>query len=195
MEFDEATNCVDESSPFIIRYLTKNEGSINSNAETEKFGHLKQQAYSLVGKGTALFDCEGGGECPATTNSHQQYRIMTTVDGAIITGKNTPGHSSPDKPGAHMGLDLQFLRFVDGFDFAIGPITLECTSDEAKTAPDEWICNVKAELQGAPIDLVVAISLPIELEKVKPVDEPGCSVFQDGGGDLPIVEPPDEPPV
>ncbi len=86
-----------------------------------------------------------------------------------------------------MGLDLQFVRFVDGFPSpAIGPITLECSSEEATTTPKFWFCNVKAELQGV-ISPVFALTLPIGLEKVNPLDVPACSVFQDGGGALLII--------
>ena len=51
------------------------------------------------------------------TGTEQQDRIMATVDGTIITGKehhngnNESNNGSPDEPGAHMGLDVQFLRF------------------------------------------------------------------------------------
>ncbi|MBA2591110.1 MAG: hypothetical protein M3495_02725 [Pseudomonadota bacterium] len=88
--FDHATT-VDGGPPLIVRYLTDNEGSINSNAEVRNFYHLKQQAYSLVGKGTALFNVRNGDQCQAepcanTEPNGHQVRIMTTLDGTIITG-------------------------------------------------------------------------------------------------------------
>jgi hypothetical protein len=65
----------------------------------------------------------------------EQFRIMTTLDGTIITGEENDKNNvhSPDKPGAHMGLDVQFVRIVNGTfpidsiapdtipPFAIGP--------------------------------------------------------------------------
>lgn len=94
-----------------------------------------------------------------------------------------------------MGLDLQFLRFVNDEGSNIGPITLECTSEEAKTAPEFWVCGAKLELQEEGIiSLVAALSLPIFLEKVRAIDVPACSVFQDTGGGLPVGEIPPPPP-
>ena len=168
----------------------------------------------MVGKAAALFH-ENGDPCvaetcpetePNETRAGTSNRIMTTVDGTIITGKehhngnNESNNGSPDEPGAHMGLDVQFLRFDNG-TLAIGPITLECTSPDVDTTPDRWLCNVKAEVQEPGfILLVTALTLPITLNKVvNPLEVPACSVFQDSGGALPIsgdlivVTPPGAP--
>jgi len=200
----DATTTTDDGPPLIVRYLTENEGSLTPE---EEFGHLKQQAYSVVGKAAALFHendengdpCVGDG-CLQNIPNGDRKRIMTTVDGTIITGKghhngnNESNNASPDAPGAHMGLDVQFLRFVNGA-LAIGPITLECTSPEVDKTPDRWVCNVKTESQGAGVTPtftppftfpVFALTLPITLQKVDPREVEACSVFQDTGGALPI---------
>lgn len=48
----DATTTTDGGPSLIVRYLTENEGSLTPE---EEFGHLKQQAYSVVGKAAALF--------------------------------------------------------------------------------------------------------------------------------------------
>jgi hypothetical protein len=136
----------------------------------------------------------------------EQFRIMTTLDGTIITREENDKNNvhSPDKPGAHMGLDVQFVRIVNGTfpidsiapdtipPFAIGPITLECTSTESNATPESWVCNVKAEFQEQFVSPVFALTVPITLEKVDPRQVEACSVFQDTGGALPIggIRPP-----
>ena len=60
----DATTTTDDGPPLIVRYLTENEGSLNSKEEAREFGHLKQQAYSVVGKAAALFH-ENGDQCAA----------------------------------------------------------------------------------------------------------------------------------
>jgi len=92
---------------------------------------------------------------------------------------------------------VQFVRFVNG-GLAIGPITLECTSPEVDKTPERWICNMKAEKQegGATPPFffpVTALTLPITLEKVDPLQVEACSVFQDTGGALPIDGTPEPP--
>ncbi|MCA1671323.1 MAG: hypothetical protein LC799_03665, partial [Actinobacteria bacterium] len=180
----DATTTTDDGPPFIVRYLTENEGRLISEEEARKLGHLKQQAYSVVGKAAALFH-ENGDQCVDATcpqtepnentepnGDREQNRIMATVDGTIITGKehhngnNESNSGSPDEPGAHMGLDVQFLRFDDG-TLAIGPITLECTSPDVDKTPDRWLCNVKAEVQEPSFSLLLtALTPPITLNKV-----------------------------
>lgn len=185
----------DGGPPLIVRYIATNVGSINSDAETKApFYHLKQQAYSLVGKGSALINldmCQTEPCANTVPNGPPQVRIMTTLDGTIITGT---GNWSPDEPGAHMGLDVQFLRFLFG-EVSIGPITLECTSEQPSKTPRFWICNTKTELNVPEVEEppeVIPLVFPVILEKVKASDVPACSVFQDGGGELPIGG---EPPV
>ncbi len=135
----------------MLRYIPVNVGSINTDTEAKQFGHLKQTAYSLVGKATVLFDdrcaTTAPADCVETTNDLPQVRLMTTIDGTIITGKLLAGYKSPDAPGAHMGINMQFLRRIPGIDqFAIGPLTLECTSPQVSATPSSWLCNVRAEI-------------------------------------------------
>jgi hypothetical protein len=182
----------------IVRYITKKVGSLTSNAEENKFGHLKQQVYSVLGKGTLLEQKEKA--CLQEPCPGEEDRLMTTVDGTIITGDHKNNNNAPDQPGAHMGLDVQFLRFndtpPDSLDAVLGPITLECSSTESKATPEKWFCNLKAEFQPAEPFTVFGLPLPITLEQVDPLEEPACSVFQDGGGELPIIPngPPTTPP-
>lgn len=44
-----ATTTSDDGPPLIVRYLTENEGSLNSQEESDAFGHLKQQASARRG--------------------------------------------------------------------------------------------------------------------------------------------------
>ncbi len=184
---------VDGGPPIVLRYIPVNVGSINTDTEARLFGHLKQQAYSLVGKATVLFDdrCDavGPANCTEPSNDLQQVRLMTTVDGTIITGKLLAGAWSPDAPGAHMGIDVQFLRTAPGtnvstenLDFAVGPLTLECTSPQTSATPAYWLCNIRAEVDVGyfPIFLQFALRAPIVLQKLPANTAAACSVFEDG---------------
>ena len=132
---------VDGGPPLVLRYIHTSVGEINTDAEARSFAHLKQVGFSLVGKATALIDfgCNGGDPavaCPESING-QQLRLMTTIDGAIITGRqlaNAP--KSPDEPGAHMGINMQLLRRLPNFRYLpVGPVTLECSSSVAGPNP------------------------------------------------------------
>ena len=178
----------DNYSPLVLRYIPVNVGSINTDTEAKTLGHLKQQAYSLVGKATVLFDerCNEGGPATCGTTTDSQFRLMTTVDGTIITGKVLAGTKPADAPGAHMGIDVQFLRTTGESqvgEFAIGPLTLECTSEQSSPTPSSWLCNVKAEIDYGYVPFFqqfVDINLPIVLEKLPANTAPACSVFRDG---------------
>jgi hypothetical protein len=180
----------DNHSPLVLRYIATSAGSINTDTEAKYLGHLKQQAYSLVGKSTVLFGerCEAA-DTGCTANDHQ-FRLMTTVDGTIITGKVLTGTKPADPPGAHMGVNVHFLRTIYGSQvltgvnaFAIGPMTLECTSETPSTAPAYWYCNVKAELAAGYAPFFwefLDINLPIVLDKLPANTAAACSVFRDG---------------
>ena len=182
----------DNYSPLVVRYIPVNVGSINTDTEARVLGHLKQQAYSLVGKATVLFGdhCDESAGPACTTNEHQ-FRLMTTVDGTIITGKVLTGTKPADPPGAHMGMDVQFLRTlygnntqsITGNDFAIGPLTMECTSEQSTPTPNYWSCNVKAEIDTGYAPFFwqfIDLNLPIVLEKLPANTAAACSVFRDG---------------
>lgn len=176
----------DNYSPLVVRYIPVNVGSINTDTEAKQLGHLKQQAYSLVGKATVLFDrrCDAAGPATTCTSTDHQFRLMTTVDGTIITGKVLLGTQPADPPGAHMGIDVQFLRRIPEYEgFAIGPLTLECTSPQPSPSPAEWFCNVKAEIDIGYVPFyqnLINLNAPIVLEKLPANSAAACSVFRDG---------------
>ena len=187
------SNTVDGGPPLVLRYIHTSVGDINTNTEAATLGHLKQVAFSVVGKATALFGdpCTGdtSGACPANFNGGYDHRLMTTIDGAIITGRLLAGTKSPDEPGAHMGINMHVLRRVHGLPVVFGPVTLECSSDVAGPNPPYWLCNIKAELgfdlqsaerSPASIFWELAYNNTIRLTRVNSNTTPACSVFQDG---------------
>lgn len=185
--FNYAAASFDGDPPLVLRYIATSAGAINTDTEARQLGHLKQQAYSIVGKATVLFDdrCATNGpeDCDVVTDDLRQIRLMTTVDGTIITGKVLAGTKPADGPGAHMGVNVHFLRRIPGLDqFAIGPLTLECTSPQTSTAPANWLCNVRAEIDVGyfPFFEQYAIGVPVLLEKLPANTARACSVFQDG---------------
>ena len=112
--------------PIVLRYIPTLVGSINTDTEARTLNHLKQKAYSLVGKSTVLFDdrcaTTGPANCPTPTNDLPQIRLMTTVDGTIIRGKAAGGPVLTGRPGSHMGINMHFLRRIPGIsELAIGP--------------------------------------------------------------------------
>jgi len=130
----------DGGPPLVLRYIATSVGAINTDTEAKQLGHLKQVAYGLNGKATVLFDdrcaTNGPADCDQTTDDLRQIRLMTTIDGTIITGKVLTGTKPADAPGAHMGINVQFLRRIPHLEeFAVGPLTLECTSPQTSTAP------------------------------------------------------------
>jgi len=189
------TNTVDGGPPFVLRYLSTKVGALTTSTESTNFYHLRQDAYSLVGKVTALieFACNGEAveQCLASNNDQHQVRLMTTADGTIITGKvATPPGWSPDEPGAHMGVNVHLLRRVGelGITQPIGPAVLECTSSQASATPQSWRCNLRLDINinaGAPFFyLPFALIGPFSLQKVNSNTTPACSVFQDGEPDI-----------
>ncbi len=178
----------DGDPPLVLRYIAQNVGAINTDTEAKQLGHLKQVAYNLNGKATALFDdrcaTNGPADCEQTTDDLRQIRLMTTIDGTIITGRVLSGTNPADAPGAHMGINVQFLRRIPYLDeFAIGPLTLECTSPQTSPAPASWLCNVRAEIDVGyfPFFQQYAFGVPVRLEKLPANTARACSVFQDGG--------------
>ena len=178
----------DGGPPLVLRYIATSVGAINTDTEAKQLGHLKQVAYGLNGKATVLFDdrcaTNGPAECDQTTDDLRQIRLMTTIDGTIITGKVVAGTKPADAPGAHMGINVQFLRRIPHLDeFAVGPLTLECTSPQTSTAPASWLCNVRAEIDIGyfPFFEQYAFGVPVRLEKLPANTARACSVFQDGG--------------
>mgnify|MGYP003383417966 CR=1 FL=1 len=180
----------DGGPPLVLRYISTSVGPLNTDAEATKYAHLKQQAYSLVGKATALIDfsCDGvdaAVACPTSING-QQVRLMTTIDGTIITGKQlTTAPLSPHTPGAHMGINMHLLRRLPNFEFIpVGPVTLECSSSQVSPYPNTWLCNIRAEfdipVKEDSIFWQFAKNHTIVLTKVYTGDSPACSVFQDG---------------
>jgi hypothetical protein len=183
---------IDGGPPLVLRYIPVNVGSINTDTEARTLSHLKQQAYSLVGKATVLFDdrcaTTGPADCVEPVNNLPQIRLMTTVDGTIITGKVLLGTYPVDAPGAHMGIDVQFLRRIPYVEeFAIGPLTLECTSPQSSPTPAYWLCNVRAEIDIGyfPFFQQFAFNVPVRLEKLPANTAPACSVFEDGRLEVP----------
>jgi hypothetical protein len=183
---------VDGGPPLVLRYIHTSVGEINSDAEAKSFAHLKQQGFSLVGKATALIDfsCHNGEPavaCDASIIDGQQLRLMTTIDGAIITGRQlADAPKSPDEPGAHMGINMQLLRRLPNFEFIpVGPVTLECSSSVAGPNPPYWLCNIRAEFdfpasRENSIFWQFAANHTVRLVKVTAAQVPACSVFQDG---------------
>jgi hypothetical protein len=178
---------IDGDPPLVLRYIPVSVGAINTDTEAKTLGHLKQTAYSLVGKATALFDdrcaTTAPADCETTTDDLRQVRLMTTVDGTIIVGKVLAGTKPADGPGAHMGIDMQFLRRIPGIDeFAVGPLTLECSSSQTSPTPATWLCNVRAEIDYGyfPFFEQYAFGVPVLLQKLPANTARACSVFQDG---------------
>jgi hypothetical protein len=193
-DFDNVTNStIDGGPPIALRYIAKSAGLLNSVAEAKKFAHLKQTLYNMNGKATVLFDvsCDAPtleSSCPVSGNGPYQVRLMTTIDGTIVTGQAVTPYTA-DEPGAHMGVNVQFLRRIPGISgFAVGPFTLECSSPQVSANPAYWFCNVRAEIDG-PVNgffLQLAAREEVVLQKVSPNDTPACSVFEDGA--LRVVE-------
>jgi hypothetical protein len=186
-------NTVDGGPPLVLRYLSTQVGALTTDAESRDFGHLKQTAYSLVGKATLLLEpCINGTnpqQCdPANPSVFRQVRLMTTVDGTIIVGRPLTNTSQTvDPPGAHMGVNVHILRRIPelGVYFPIGPAVMECTSDQSQPNPREWRCNLKLDINeyiGGDGDFFFAIGLirPFTLVKLQPGTAKACSVFQDG---------------
>jgi hypothetical protein len=75
----------------------------------------------------------------------------------------------------------------------VGPLTLECSSPQTSPAPANWLCNVRAEIdinidtvaQYFPIFEQYAFNAPVVLEKLPANTARACSVFQDGGLEVP----------
>jgi hypothetical protein len=194
----------DGDPPIVLRYIATSVGSINTDTEAKTLRHLKQTAYSLVGKATVLYDEEcattGPASCVTATNFLPQIRLMTTVDGTIIVGKALAGYTPVDvldAPGAHMGVNVHFLRsfsgnsnVASGLDFAVGPVTMECTSSTTSPTPPYWACQVRAEVDAGyfPFFLQFAINGPIILDKLPANTARACSVFKDGRL---VIEQPD----
>jgi hypothetical protein len=185
---------VDGGSPIVIRYLATKVGAINTDTEARNLGHLRQDAYSLVGKVTAIITrCADAVEpganqvCENLVPIENQSRLMTTADGTIVTGKLLAGAYSPDEPGAHMGVNIHLLRRIPEVagPYPIGPALLECSSSYAAINPPSWRCNLRADLIF-PYQFVFPIVSPITLTRVNSNSEPACSVFQDGD---PYVRP------
>jgi hypothetical protein len=177
---------VDGGPPIVLRYLPTSVGGLTTDTEVARFAHLRQTAFSLVGKGTALFDlsCAAlNGACPVSSE-YYQVRLMTTIDGTIIIGRPVAGVYSPDAPGAHMGINMHLLRYVPGFGgVRVGPVDLECTTSQTSATPNQWLCSVRLEFDVPVVDSIFwqfATTQPIVLQKVNPGETPACSVFQDG---------------
>ena len=146
---------VDGGSPIVLRYLATKVGPINTDAEARELGHLRQDAYSLVGKVTVILDrCadavepEPGQVCENLYPVEDQVRLMTTADGTVITGKVLLGTKPLDEPGAHMGVNVHLLRRIPEVagPFPIGPALLECSSSSTSPTPSSWRCNLRADL-------------------------------------------------
>ena len=183
-----------DGPPLVLRYIPTSVGSINTDTEARTLHHLRQTAFSLVGKATALFDyrCDNenqvAGVCPGT-ETEGQLRLMTTIDGTIIVGKPLSGVSSPDEPGAHMGINMHLLRRVLGGYLSVGPVDLECSTPSTTPTPAYWRCNIRAEIDYPFYDGIfwqLAVNDEIQLRKVSSNDVAACSVFQDGE---PVVYP------
>lgn len=184
---DYQHNTFDGDPPLVLRYIATSVGAINTDTEAKTLGHLKQTAYSLVGKSTVLFDdrcaTTGPADCDTVTDDLRQVRLMTTIDGTIITGKVVAGTNPADGPGAHMGINVQFLRRIPGLDeFAVGPLTLECSSPQTSPTPTTWLCNIRAEIDVGyfPFFEQYAFGVPVLLQKLPANTARACSVFQDG---------------
>jgi hypothetical protein len=184
----------DGYAPFVLRYIPTNVGALTTDAEATNFGHLKQTAFSLVGKVTALIElCNttGAQTCDATVNVQNQIRLMTTVDGSIIIGRPLYATSQTvDAPGAHMGINVHLLRrFPEfGIPFPVGDGVLECTTGQTSATPYEWRCNLRVDVgypAGGGDFLTFALIHPFILKKVNPGQTPACSVFQDGRQSVP----------
>jgi hypothetical protein len=175
---------LDGGPPIVLRYIATKVGPINTDTEARSLNHLRQDAYSIVGKVTAILGrCEtGAAVCDSIIEPVDQVRLMTTADGTIITGKRLAGTYPPDEPGAHMGVNVHILRRIQGVadNLPVGPALLECSSSYAATNPPSWRCNLRADV-SIPYTWVFPLFEPIVLTRViNPSREPACSVFQDG---------------
>lgn len=177
-----------DGPPIVLRYIPKSHGSINTDTEARQLKHLRQTAYALAGKATALFDyrCENNdvttASCPGPA-SEGQVRLMTTIDGTIIVGRPLAGVQTPDSPGAHMGINMHLLRRVLGGYISIGPVDLECTTPQTSATPAYWRCNIRVELDVPFYNGIfwqLALNDEVTLVKVNSNQTAACSVFQDG---------------
>jgi hypothetical protein len=177
------TDTVDGGPPIVLRYIPKSVGPLTTDTESYQLNHLKQIMYSLAGKVTAILArcVEGVQSCPDNADQLYQTRLMTTLDGTLITGKRLSGTDPVDAQGAHMGMNIHILRRIPEVagPYPIGPGTLECTTDQVSVAPNYWRCNLRADV-SVPFQWVIPVFQPIILRKVNPTETPACSVFQDG---------------
>ena len=72
--FNQQPVSTDLGPPIVLRYIPTSVGSINTDTEARTLNHLKQQAYSLVGKATVLFD----DRCATTGAAELPRRPPTT---------------------------------------------------------------------------------------------------------------------
>jgi hypothetical protein len=177
---------VDGLTAFALRYIQTSVGALTSDGEAREFNHLKQNAFSLVGKVTAIIaKCDTAGAAVCEASIQDQFRVMTTADGTIITGYRLANTNPLDGPGAHLGVNVHLLRRIGRDVISIGPALLECSSNQTNPTPNYWQeCNLKLDF-GLQIDgplyfYGLSLVAPFSLKKVNALQNPACSVFQDG---------------
>jgi hypothetical protein len=181
---------VDGGTSFALRYIPTKVGQLTSDSEARQLAHLKQEVFSLVGKVTAILarcDTTGATQCNASVEN--QHRVMTTADGTIITGKVLSGTYPVDGPGAHLGVNVHLIRRIGYDEISLGPVLLECSTERTSATPSYWDeCNLKLDIGfGGPYFFQgISLVAPFTLTKVNPLDNPACSVFQDGN---PVIVP------
>jgi hypothetical protein len=100
----------------------------------------------------------------------EDFNVAAVFDGSIIVSSQV----RKQPRGAHLGGTSYFVRHEDGFGPSDGPYTRpifwECTSNEARRAPDTWRCTITtgaADYKG------------VYLKKVKHDRDEKCDIFQD----------------
>jgi len=123
-----------------------------------------QTVYDADGKHTYW---EGGS---GHDYDEDDYNVMAVFDGAIVVASQT----RKQPRGAHLGGTSYFVRDGGGYGPGGGPyakpLFWECTSDEARRAPDTWRCTITTgddDYRG------------VYLKKVKHNRDEKCDIFQD----------------
>jgi hypothetical protein len=126
-------------------------GPLSSQQDETNYEHPAQRTHGVHAKHV--------GVCGKGTNG--------AIEGVVVVAAAT---------GAHMGLHTMVSRGGEDSDDSelCGPVFLDCFSDEAKMAPEEWTCQSRNELGAyhgeSTLTLIALDTAP---------NDPRCAVFED----------------
>jgi hypothetical protein len=135
-----------------LKLNVKKHSPLSERKEEREFGHAKQTAFSVHGKGVS--PCGGDS--------------MAALDGTVITAQ--PTSQTTGQYGAHMGVEVHVSRVND----SCRSYTIDCTTTEVSETPKTWSCFSRNEFDG--------FHGASTLTKVDESKDPRCSIFEDGFG-------------